>query len=47
MLLLPYIEQSDIWYEVDKGCIKNVRENLSGNKEWTVQRHRQHWEQIT
>jgi len=23
----------------------NVRENRKGNKEWTIQRHWQHWEQ--
>jgi len=25
----------------------NVRENRKGNQQWTIQRHRQHWEQDT
>jgi hypothetical protein len=25
----------------------NVRENRKSNRQWTIQRHRQHWEQDT
>ena len=25
----------------------NARENRKGNRQWTIQRHRQHWEQDT
>ena len=25
----------------------NVRENQSGNKKWTIQRHYQHWNQLS
>ena len=26
-----------------KYCLLNVRKNQSGNQEWTIQRHQQHW----